>query len=142
MLTDRIEKLLIDFEQFNNWEDKYKHLISMGKKLPIMDDSYKTDANKIKGCQSQVWLFPELVEGKILFHADSDASIVKGIISLLLEVYNDATAEEILATRPTFLKDLGLSEHLSMSRANGLNAMIKQISMYALAIKTKLQMNL
>lgn len=142
MLAKRIEELKQEFDQFSDWEDKYKHIIQLGKTLPEMKEDLKTEEFKVKGCQSQVWLYPEVIDGKIIFHADSDASIVKGIVSLLIRVYSDATPDDILATKPDFLKDLGLAEHLSMSRANGLTSMIKQISMYALAIKTKLQMNL
>jgi cysteine desulfuration protein SufE len=141
-LDDRIIKLKEDFNQFKDWEEKYKYIISLGKDLAALNEDYRVDENKVKGCQSQVWLFPEVKEGRIYFQADSDASIVKGIISLLLSVYSDAEPSEILATSPEFLKDIGLAEHLSMSRANGLNSMMKQISLYALAIKTKIDMGL
>jgi cysteine desulfuration protein SufE len=141
-LEKRIEKLKSDFDQFSDWEDKYKYIISLGKTLAPLNEDYRVDENKVKGCQSQVWLFPEVRDGKIFFQADSDASIVKGIISLLLSIYSDASPSDILATPPDFLKDIGLAEHLSMSRANGLNSMMKQISLYALAIKTKAEMGL
>ena len=141
-ISKRVEHLVSNFNQFSDWEEKYKHIISLGKELKPMKEEYRIEENKVKGCQSQVWLFPEVIEGKINFQADSDASIVKGIISLLLKVYSDSTPDEILATPPAFLKEIGLSEHLSMSRANGLNSMMKQISLYALAIKTKIEMGL
>ncbi len=137
-ILDRIDELKISFNQYSNWEDRYTYLIEMGKKLNEMNPSYKIEANLVKGCQSQVWLFAELKDRKVHFEADSDASIVKGLIALLVYVYSDASPDEILATKPTFLEDLGLKEHLSMSRANGLNSMIKQISLYALAFKVKL----
>ena len=107
-----------------------------------MDEAFKTEDNKIKGCQSQVWLHAELVGDKIHFSADSDASIVKGIVALLVFVYSDSTPDEILMTKPTILEDIGLREHLSMSRANGLTSMVKQISFYAMAFKAKLLMGI
>ena len=108
-----------------------------------MPESQKIEDNKVKGCQSQVWLHAELNnEKRIIFSADSDAAIVKGIVSILLKVYSDSTPEEIIATKPDFLEDIGLRQHLSMSRANGLSSMVKQISIYALAFKTKIDMGL
>lgn len=141
MINQRIEKLKNDFQNFDQWEDRYKHLIELGKKMPPMNEIYKTEENKIKGCQSQVWLHAELDGNKIKYSADSDASIVKGIIAVLVYVYSDSTPEEILSTKPIFLEEIGLREHLSMSRANGLTSMLKQISFYAMAFKAKLQMN-
>lgn len=140
MINERIETIKEDFAHFSEWEGRYKHLIELGKKMPPMSEEYRAEANKIKGCQSQVWLGAKLVGDKVHFEADSDASIVKGIIALLVYVYSDSTPEEILSTKPTFLEDIGLREHLSMSRANGLTAMVKQISFYAMAFKAKLQM--
>jgi cysteine desulfuration protein SufE len=140
MINQRIEKLENDFKNFDQWEDRYKHLIDLGKKMPPMEEKFKTEENKIKGCQSQVWLHAELIGDKIKFIADSDASIVKGIVALLVYVYSDSTPDEILMTKPTFLETIGLREHLSMSRANGLTSMVKQISFYAMAFKAKLQM--
>jgi cysteine desulfuration protein SufE len=140
MITDRISKLVTQFNQFKDWEDRYKYLIELGKKMSPMDEAFKVPANLVKGCQSQVWLHAELKEDRIFFQADSDASIVKGIVALLVDIYSGATPDEILTTKPTFLEDIGLKEHLSMSRANGLNSMIKQISFFALAYKAKLSM--
>ncbi|MDO9182042.1 MAG: SufE family protein [Bacteriovorax sp.] len=140
-IEQRIEKLKSDFKNFDEWEARYKHLIELGKKMPTMPDIYKIEENKIKGCQSQVWLHAELVGDKVHFSADSDASIVKGVIALLVYVYSEASPDEILMTKPTFLEDIGLREHLSMSRANGLASMVKQISFYAMAFKVKIQMS-
>jgi len=140
-IQERIKSLTEEFTQFKDWEDRYRHLIDIGKKLPPMDEKNRLETNKVKGCQSQVWLAAELEGERIIFQADSDASIVKGIVALLVMVYSGSTVDEILTTKPTFLEDLGLREHLSMSRANGLNAMMKQISFYAMAYKAKLQMN-
>jgi cysteine desulfuration protein SufE len=141
MINQRIEKLKTDFKNFGEWEARYKHLIELGKKMPPMNEEFKTEDNKVKGCQSQVWLHAELIGDKVHFSADSDASIVKGIVALLVYVYSDSTPDEILMTKPTFLEDIGLREHLSMSRANGLTSMVKQISFYAMAFKAKLQMS-
>lgn len=141
MINERILKLKEDFKSFDEWEARYKHLIYLGKKLEPMKDEFKTEANIVKGCQSQVWLHAELIGQKVHFSADSDASIVKGIVALLVYVYSDATPDEILMTKPTFLEDIGLREHLSMSRANGLTSMVKQISFYAMAYKAKLHMS-
>lgn len=141
-IQDRVNALVEEFDKFSDWEDRYMHIISMGKKMPELPEELYKEEYKVKGCQSQVWLIPELKDGKVIFKADSDAAIVKGIISILVGVYSDATPDEILATKPDFLDTIGLRQHLSMSRANGLSSMIKQISMYALAYKTKLQMGL
>jgi len=140
MINQRIQAIKNDFQHFDLWEDRYKHLIELGKKMPPMKEEYKIPENLIKGCQSQVWLHAELVGDKILFSADSDASIVKGIVALLIEVYSNSSPDEILSTKPTFLEDIGLREHLSMSRANGLTSMVKQISFFAMAFTAKLQM--
>ena len=141
MIADRITDLIADFKRFNDWEERYKHLIDLGKHMPAMDESNRIPENIVKGCQSQVWLHADLGEdGKIYFQADSDASIVKGIIALLVGVYTGSTPDEVLTTKPSFLEDIGLREHLSMSRANGLNSMMKQISFFAMAYKAKLAM--
>ena len=141
MITDRINALISDFKRFSDWEERYKHLIDLGKKMAAMDETNRIPANIVKGCQSQVWLHADLNDdGTISFQADSDASIVKGIIALLVGVYSGSTPDEILTTKPTFLEDIGLREHLSMSRANGLNSMMKQISFFAMAYKAKLAM--
>ena len=107
-----------------------------------MAREHKVEENKVRGCQSQVWLYAELKEGALLFSADSDASIVKGLVCLLVHVYTDSTPEQVMEQGTEFLVDLGLSEHLSMSRANGLAAMVKQIKIYAFAFKTKIDMGL
>lgn len=140
-IQERLEKIVKDFAQFKDWEERYKHLIDLGKHMPLMNEEFKVPANLVKGCQSQVWLHAELVGDKIIFQADSDASIVKGLVALLVYIYSDSTPDEILMTKPTFLEEIGLKEHLSMSRANGLNSMIKQISFFALAFKAKLAMS-
>ncbi|MFA6238549.1 MAG: SufE family protein [Bacteriovorax sp.] len=137
MISQRIQKIKTEFQSFNEWEGRYKHLIDLGKKMAPMEEAYKIEENKVKGCQSQVWLHADLLEDKVVFTADSDASIVKGIVALLVYVYSGATPDEILTTKPTFLEDIGLREHLSMSRANGMTSMLKQITYYAMAFKAK-----
>ncbi len=142
MINDKITALVFDFKRFSDWEERYKYLIELGKKMPAMEEVHRVPENIVKGCQSQVWIHADLAnDGRIIFQADSDASIVKGIIALLVSVYSGSTPDEILTTKPTFLEDIGLREHLSMSRANGLNSMMKQISFFAMAYKAKLAMN-
>lgn len=141
-MDKKIEEIVSEFKSFSDWESRYKHLINLGKSLPVMDDAHHIEENKVRGCQSQVWLFAELKDGKIYYTGDSDASIVKGIVALLLKVYSERSPEEILKLDQNFVEEIGLKQHLSMSRANGLAAMMKQIQMYALAFKTKIDMGL
>lgn len=130
----RIEALVQEFNNLANWEDRYKRLIEIGKALPQMDPSLQIEDNKIKGCQSQVWLSVKLNSDKTLhFEADSDAMIVKGLIALLLVVYQDTAPKDILEISTQFIKELGFESYLSPSRANGLQAMIRQIQYYATA---------
>lgn len=139
-IQERITEIVEKFNQFNDWEDRYRELIKFGKTLAPMNEDLKTEDNKVKGCQSQVWLWPTFENGKIHFSGDSDAAIVKGIVAVLLYVYSESTPMEILSTRPTFIDDIGLRQHLSMSRANGLNSMLKKISIYAMAFQAKANM--
>jgi len=139
-INQRIKKIVEEFNQFKNWEDRYKHLIDFGKHLETLPENYRLEENKVKGCQSQVWLYATLEDDKIKLYADSDASIVKGIVALLVYVYSESTPDEILNTKPNFIEEIGLKEHLSMSRANGLTSMVKQISFYAMAFKAKMMM--
>ena len=141
-IDSRVESLVQEFKDISDWEERYKKLIQMGKAMKEMPENLKLEANKVKGCQSQVWLHASLDGDTIHFEADSDASIVKGIIALLVNVYTNSTPEEILKTKPDFIDEIGLRQHLSMSRANGLSSMIKQISIYALAFQTKIKMGL
>jgi cysteine desulfuration protein SufE len=136
LIADRIDQIKKRFLQYHDWEDRYKELITLGKSLDTYPEDKREEKFKIKGCQSQVWLYPEFKSGKVYFHADSDALLVKGIVGLLVNVYSDATPEEIINTKPDFLKEVGITEHLSMNRSNGLAAMMKQIQMYALVFKS------
>lgn len=135
-IEDKIATLVERFTRHNQWEDRYRELIQNGKKLSAMEETDKIDKFRIKGCQSQVWLKPQYQDGVILFFADSDAILVKGIISLLLEVYSGQTPEQIISHPPQFLQDIGITEHLTMNRTNGLASMVKQIQMYASAFAT------
>lgn len=131
------DRLLAEFEKFPDWDGRYARLIEMGRELVAMPENLKIDANKIKGCQAQVWMFPELRDGRIFFHADSDALITKGIVALLVKVYSGQGPNAILE-EPLYLLDrLELSKYLSPTRSNGLLAMLKQLKLYALALKTR-----
>jgi len=131
------EEIIDDFDMFEDWMQRYEFIIETGKSLPHIDDINKSEDNLIKGCQSKVWLHADYDEGKLAFSADSDAILTKGIISLLLRVYNDQTPDVILNTEPYFIDEIGLKEHLSPTRANGLLSMVKQIKLLALAHKSK-----
>lgn len=139
-MKEKIEKIVADFNAVADWEERYKKIIELGKKLPPLDESQRIEANRLKGCQSQLWLSAELKDGKVIFHADSDASIVKGIAALVIEAYSGGTPDEILQTKSEFLDRIGLKEHLTMNRSNGLSALLKQVSFYAMAFKAKLNM--
>lgn len=129
------KNIIEDFNKFASWEDKYKYIINLGKTLTPLDKKLKIEDNIVKGCQSQVWLVASLDNNKIIFKADSDAIIVKGLLVLILTIYNGLSAKEVLSTEPTLLKDLNLAEHLSPSRSNGLFAMIKKIKYYGLGFQ-------
>ncbi|MCL7764323.1 SufE family protein [Polaribacter sp. Z014] len=132
------EEIIDEFSMFDDWMERYEYIIELGKSLPIIDDAHKLDENLIKGCQSKVWLFSELDNDVIKFSADSDAILTKGIVALLLRVYSNQKPVDILAANTDFIDEIGLKEHLSPTRANGLVSMIKYIKMYAIAQQTKL----
>jgi cysteine desulfuration protein SufE len=136
-IQDQENKIIEEFSLFEDWIDKYNLLIEMGKTLPILDEKFKTDQYLISGCQSRVWLTAELAEGKVIYKADSDAVITKGIVNLLIRVLSDQKPEDILNTDMTYIDRIGLKEHLSPTRSNGLTSMIKQMKLYALVFKTK-----
>lgn len=133
------DEVIEEFGDIEDWMDKYQMLIDLGSEQEPIEDRYKTDNNLIDGCQSRVWLQADMVDGKIHFQAESDALIVKGIIALLIKVMNDRTPDEILESELYFIDKIGLKEHLSPTRSNGLLAMIKKMRMYALAFKAKEQ---
>ena len=130
------DQIVKEFQQFVDWEEKYKYIIGLGKTLAPLDPSIRTDKYKLSGCQSQAWINAKLENGKIKFEADSDASIVKGLIALLIRIYSNHTPDEILSSQPEFIKKIGIDNHLSPTRKNGLGAMMKQIQMYAVAFKS------
>ena len=132
------EEIIDEFSMFDDWMERYEYIIELGKSLPIIKDEYKLDQNLIKGCQSKVWLYSELDGSKIKYSADSDAILTKGIVALLLRVYSEQKPADILTAETNFIDEIGLKEHLSPTRANGLVSMIKQIKMYAIAQQTKL----
>jgi len=130
------EQIVAEFSAFDDWMDKYSILIDMGNELPPLDVKYKIQNNLIEGCQSRVWLQSDCIEGKVIYLGDSDAVIVKGIVSLLIRVLSGHTPDEILSADLYFIDGIGLKEHLSPTRSNGLVSMLKQMKMYALAFKT------
>lgn len=133
------DEIIAEFCDFDDWLDRYQLLIDLGSEQEPLPVECKTDNNLIEGCQSRVWLQADYVEGKVHFRAESDAMIVKGIVSLLIKVYSGRTPDEILDNEPYFVEAIGLKEHLSPTRSNGLVAMIKQMKLYALAFKAKQQ---
>jgi len=132
------EEIIEEFSMFDDWMERYEYMIELGKSLPIIKAEHKLDENLIKGCQSKVWLFSELENDIIKYSADSDAIITKGIVALLLRVFSNQKPIDILAAETKFIDEIGLKEHLSPTRANGLVSMIKQIKLYAIAQQTKL----
>lgn len=138
MSIDQIqEEIVEEFSIFDDWMDRYQQLIDLGGELPPIDEQHRTEENLIKGCQSRVWVSAQLVDGKIVFEADSDAIITKGIVALLLRVLNHRTPREIIDSDLNFIDRIGLKENLSPTRSNGLLAMIKQMKMYAIAFNAK-----
>ena len=134
------EEIVDEFSMFDdeNWDERYQYVIDLGKTLPIINSEYKIDANLIKGCQSKVWLHGEIKDDKIVFTADSDAILTKGIIAILIRTFSNQKPEAILEANTDFIDQIGLKEHLSPTRANGLVSMVKQIKMYALAFQNRI----
>jgi len=131
------EEIIEEFSMFEDWMGKYEHLIEYGKSLSLLDDRFRTEEYEVRGCQAKVWLHTQIVDGKLIFEADSDAIITKGIIGLLVYVLSDHDVDEILDTELYFINKIGLTEHLSPTRSNGLVSMIKQMKIYALGYKAK-----
>lgn len=140
MTINEVQDRLVDeFSMFDDWMDKYNLLIDIGKNLPVIDPKYKTKDFLIEGCQSKVWLYPELIDHKIRFTADSDAIITRGIVALLVRVLSDRTPEEILSTELYFIDKIGLKQNLSPTRSNGLLSMVRQMKLYAMAFEARRQ---
>lgn len=138
MTIQEIQNEIVDeFSMFDDWMQRYEYIIELGKTLPLIDEKYKTEENIIKGCQSKVWVHGEVKDGKIVFTADSDAILTKGIIAILIRAFSNQKPEDILEANTNFIDEIGLKEHLSPTRANGLVSMIKQLKMYALAFNAK-----
>ena len=135
------DELIEEFELFGDWMEKYENIIQMGKELPVIDGQYKKEENLIKGCQAKVWLHADYKDGKVLFTADSDAIITKGLVSMVIRVLSNHAPEEIVTADLYFVDKVGLREHLSMTRSNGLLSMIKQMKMYAMALQSKVNAN-
>lgn len=131
------DELIEDFSLFTDWMEKYEYIIQMGKDLKLIDEQYKTDDNLIRGCQSRVWLHADYKDGKVIFTADSDAIITKGLVSMVVRVLSDQTPADIATAELYFVDKVGLREHLSITRSNGLLSMIKQMKLYAIALHTQ-----
>ena len=139
MAIKEIQNDIVDeFSMFEDWMQRYEYMIELGKSLPLIDEKYKTDDNIIKGCQSKVWVHAELADDKLVFTADSDAIITKGIIAILIRAFSNQKPKDIIEADTSFIDEIGLKEHLSPTRANGLVNMIKQLKMYAIAYQTQL----
>ena len=135
---EEIEKEIVEeFSLFDSWDDKYEYIIDLGKKLPPLEDQYKMDENRVRGCQSTVWLVADYKDGKIFYKAESDAVIVKGLISMLIRVLSGHTPDDIIEAKLDFIQEIGMTTHLAQTRSNGLLAMVKQMKNYALAYKIK-----
>lgn len=140
-IQEREQEIVEEFSLFDSWDDKYEYIIDLGKKLPVLEDKHKLDENKVRGCQSTVWLVAEYIDGKVYFKADSDAIIVKGLISMLIRVLTGHTPDEIIQASLGFIQQIGMTTHLAQTRSNGLLAMVKQMKNYALAFKIKNSMS-
>ncbi|REG89528.1 SufE family protein [Winogradskyella sediminis] len=139
MTIEDVQNEIIDeFAMFEDWEERYQYMIDLGKDLPLIDEKYKTEDNIIKGCQSKVWVHANMVDNKVNFTADSDAIITKGIIAILIRAFSNQHPEAIINANTDFIDKIGLKEHLSPTRANGLVSMIKQLKLYAIAYQTQL----
>src|ERR1700745_2890836 len=135
---EEIEKEIAEeFSLFDSWDDKYEYIIDLGKKLPLLEQKYKVDENRVRGCQSTVWLVADYRDGKVFYKAESDAVIVKGLISMLIRVLSGQRADDIVNAKLDFIAEIGMMNHLAQTRSNGLLAMVKQMKNYALAYKLK-----
>lgn len=135
-IQDIQTEIIEEFSLFDDWMQRYEYMIELGKSLPLIDERYKTDENLIKGCQSKVWVHAEMKDGKVVFTADSDAIITKGIIAIMVRVFSNQRPEDVVKADMGFIDEIGLKEHLSPTRANGLVSMVKQLKIYALAYQS------
>ncbi|MGM0545358.1 MAG: SufE family protein [Bacteroidota bacterium] len=133
------QQIIDEFGALSDWTERYKHIIKQGRNLEPLNETYKVEENLVRGCQSQVWLHTYLEDSKVIFEADSDAAITKGLVALMVRLYSGQTPDTIINTNPTFIKKIGMEQHLSPTRSNGLASMVKQMKIYAMAYKTKLE---
>jgi cysteine desulfuration protein SufE len=136
-IVETEQEIIEEFSFFDSWDDKYEYIIELGKKLAPLDPAFKTDENRVRGCQSSVWLVAEFRDGRIFYKAESDAMIVKGLISMLIRVLSGRTPDEIIEARLDFIREIGMTTHLAQTRSNGLLSMVRQMKNYALAYKIK-----
>ena len=134
-ITEAQDQIVKEFESLEDWDEKYEHIVKLGKQLPKISEEYKTDKYKLNGCQSQVWINAKLDDGKLIIDADSDAMIVKGLIAILVKIYSGQSPSDILSNPPDFISKIGIDHHLSPTRKNGMGAMIKEIQRMAFAYK-------
>ena len=140
-IPDTENEIIEEFALFDSWDDKYEYIIDLGKKLPALENQFKLDDNRVRGCQSTVWLVSDYQEGKIFFKADSDSVIVKGLISMLIRILSGHTPDGILEAKLDFINKIGMNTHLAQTRSNGLLSMVKQMKNFALAYKIKHTVN-
>ena len=136
-ILEEQQKIIHEFNALSDWTERYKHIIKLGRELQPLDEQYKVEENLVRGCQSQVWLHTSLDDGKVVFEADSDAAITKGLVALMVRFYSNREPDTIINTEPMFIKKIGMQEHLSPTRSNGLASMVKQMKIYAMAYKAK-----
>lgn len=132
-------QIINEFKALSDWTERYKHIIKQGRNLDPLDEKHKVEENLVRGCQSQVWLHTRLEDDKVIFEADSDAAITKGLVALMVRFYSGQTPDTIMNTSPDFIKRIGMEQHLSPTRSNGLASMVKQMKIYAMAYKTKIE---
>src|SRR5580765_7539275 len=136
-IAETEKEIIEEFALFDSWDDKYEYIIDLGKRLPPLDAKYKKDENRVRGCQSTVWLVADFRDGKVFYKAESDAVIVKGLISMLIRVLSGQTVDDIIQAKLNFIQEIGMTTHLAQTRSNGLLAMVKQMKNFALAYKLK-----
>jgi len=137
-IQEKQDRIIREFQALEDWQDRYRHIIKMGQKLPPLENEHKIEENLVRGCQSQVWLATSTDNGNVIFKADSDAAITKGLVALMVNFYSGETPDTILSTNPEFIQKIGMQEHLSPTRSNGLASMVRQMKIYAMAYKAKM----
>lgn len=137
-IQEKQNRIIREFELLGDWTERYKYIIKLGQKLPPLDEKHKIDENLVRGCQSQVWLNTKLEDDRVIFEADSDAAITKGLVALMVRFYSGEAPDTIMTTNPDFIQKIGMQDHLSPTRSNGLASMVKQMKIYAMAYKSKL----